>query len=181
MGQWAVVVGLALGMGTGAGMRGSRLRGNDGRLSKSEQLPSVDAACALQGADVLDYLGHLRLGDGRYRRHVAEEPVMLRDALPHGALEGGVSVVARPVDGAYERRASVGACCVCAVAARAVHSEQLLASLRLRWEVRLDQPPERPAEARSTATSMPAIRYRPLIHRLLSLCLPSTAHHATLA
>ena len=92
-------------MGTGAGMRGSRLRGNDGRLSKSEQLPSVDAACALQGANVLDYLGHLRLGDGRYRRHVAEEPVMLRDALPHGALEGGVSVVARPVDGAYERRA----------------------------------------------------------------------------
>ena len=100
-------LGLALGIGAGAGagMRGSRLRGNDGRLTKSEQLPSVDAACALQDANVLDYLGHLLLGDGRHRRHVAEEPVMLRDALPHGALEGGVSVVARPVDGAYERRA----------------------------------------------------------------------------
>ena len=60
-----------------------------------------------KAANVLDYLAHLLLGDGRHRRHVAEEPVVGRDALPHGALEGGVSVVARPIDGAYERRAAL--------------------------------------------------------------------------
>jgi len=89
----------------------------------------IDAVGDLQLADELDDLLHRPITHLRLRRHVAEVPVMLRNATLGSKHERGVGVVAGLIDLMDERRALVSAAGKGTMTGRAAFLKGLLAGL----------------------------------------------------
>lgn len=83
--------------------------GGLGKGSQPSGRKSFDAGCALLLSNPRDDVRGILAVDSRYRRHVAEIPVMLVHAPRDGEIEGEIGVMRGLVDPVDQRRALVGA------------------------------------------------------------------------
>ena len=83
----------------------------------------INAIGGLQFADIAQYPIDLLFRDLPLWRHITKRPMMLRRALPGGAMEGGIAVVAGIVNVVDQGRAFFGTGGILAVALCAIFVE----------------------------------------------------------